>query len=401
MRGRRIGHSIRTLIAFSLIAVVGGVTGCSETQLAAHVMKSVAPPPSPVTGGKYKVGEPYQVNGKTYYPQVDPTYNRTGVASWYGADFHGKQTANGDTYNMNALTAAHTTLPMPSKVRVTNLENGRTLILTVNDRGPFVKNRIIDVSRRAAQLLGFAEQGTAQVRVEAIGHHSNPNIQTAALSQSDGSGGAPTFPPGGATKPVGPDPVADVSMQPTLPPPGAKLSKKAAAMVRPMLAQESPPIANAAVATATPAVAPAAKPVAETAAAAPVAAPAAMPVAITAAPAPAVAPVVQPAAVTAAPSPAPAAATVPKPVPVAATAPATPVSRAMYVQGGAFRNQDNARALQRAFVQFGPTEIEPATVDGKTFYRVRLGPVYDPAHAKDLLSQIVDAGHDYARLVVE
>lgn len=400
MGGRRIGHSIRTLIAGSLIAVVGGVTGCSETQLAAHVMKSVAPPPA-VTGGKYKVGEPYQVNGKTYYPQVDPTYNRTGVASWYGADFHGKQTANGDTYNMNALTAAHTTLPMPSKVRVTNLENGRTLILTVNDRGPFVKNRIIDVSRRAAQLLGFAEQGTAQVRVEAIGHHSDPNIQTAALTQGDGSRDAPTYPAGGASKPVGPDPVANVSMQPAPPPPGAKLSKKAAAMVRPLLAQETQPIANAAVATATPEVAPAAKPVAVAAAPAPAVAPAATPVAVNAAPAPAVAPAVQPAAVTAAPTPAPAVASAPKPVPVAATTQARPDSRAMYVQGGAFRNQDNALALQRAFVQFGPTEIEPATVDGKTFYRVRLGPVYDQAHAKDLLSQIVDAGYDYARLVVE
>jgi rare lipoprotein A len=119
-------------------------------------------------GGTYKVGKPYKVANTWYYPKEDPTYDRTGMASWYGPGFHGKRTANGEIYDMNDLTAAHTTLPMPSYVRVTNLENGRSMVLRVNDRGPFAKNRIIDVSRRAAQLLGFERQGTARVRVQAV-----------------------------------------------------------------------------------------------------------------------------------------------------------------------------------------------------------------------------------------
>lgn len=116
----------------------------------------------------YKVGKPYKVAGKTYRPEANPHYDQTGMASWYGTQFHGRKTANGDIFNMNALTAAHTTLPMPSFVRVTNMDNGRWLILKVNDRGPFVGNRLIDVSRRAAKLLGFEKKGVTQVRVQAV-----------------------------------------------------------------------------------------------------------------------------------------------------------------------------------------------------------------------------------------
>jgi len=120
------------------------------------------------SGPTYKVGKPYKVSGKIYRPAADPHYDRTGLASWYGSKFHGRKTANGDLFNMNALTAAHTTLPMPSYVRVTNMENGRWLILKINDRGPFVGDRLIDVSRRAAQLLGFEKKGVTKVRVQAV-----------------------------------------------------------------------------------------------------------------------------------------------------------------------------------------------------------------------------------------
>lgn len=116
--------------------------------------------------GAYKVGSPYQINGVWYYPKEDTFYDETGIASWYGDDFHGKSTANGERYDMDALTAAHRTLPMPTVVRVTNLENGRSIRLRVNDRGPYARGRIIDLSRRAAQLLGFHDRGTARVRVE-------------------------------------------------------------------------------------------------------------------------------------------------------------------------------------------------------------------------------------------
>ncbi|MEQ1868252.1 MAG: septal ring lytic transglycosylase RlpA family protein, partial [Micropepsaceae bacterium] len=116
--------------------------------------------------GNYKVGTPYQIAGVWYYPKEDPFYDETGVASWYGEDFHGKATANGERYDMDAFTAAHRTLPMPTIVRVTNLENGRSIKLRVNDRGPYARGRIIDVSNRAAKLLGFSNKGTARVRVQ-------------------------------------------------------------------------------------------------------------------------------------------------------------------------------------------------------------------------------------------
>ncbi|MCE9523895.1 MAG: septal ring lytic transglycosylase RlpA family protein [Alphaproteobacteria bacterium] len=116
--------------------------------------------------GNYKVGNPYQINGVWYYPKEDTFYDETGIASWYGKDFHGKSTANGERYDMDAITGAHRTLPMPSIVRVTNLENGRSIKLRVNDRGPYARGRIIDVSRHAAELLGFQDRGTARVRVQ-------------------------------------------------------------------------------------------------------------------------------------------------------------------------------------------------------------------------------------------
>ncbi len=121
-----------------------------------------------MTASGAKVGTPYQIDGVWYYPHEDAHYDKVGIASWYGPGFDGRPTATGEIYDMNGLTAAHTTLPLPTNVEVTNLENGRSLVLRVNDRGPFVGNRVIDVSRRAAQLLGFAQQGTAKVRVRAL-----------------------------------------------------------------------------------------------------------------------------------------------------------------------------------------------------------------------------------------
>ncbi|MEZ5892235.1 MAG: septal ring lytic transglycosylase RlpA family protein [Parvularculaceae bacterium] len=117
----------------------------------------------------YKVGKPYQVNGRWYHPKEEPDYNKTGVASWYGTEFHGRLTANGEIFDMGRLTAAHTTLPLPSMVEVTNLENGKSITVRVNDRGPFARERIIDLSREAARQLGFEQQGTARVRVRYAG----------------------------------------------------------------------------------------------------------------------------------------------------------------------------------------------------------------------------------------
>ena len=149
----------------ALLAVINlTLTSCASNKLDLYSQSAAISG----KGGTYKVGKPYQISGKWYYPEEDYDYVETGTASWYGKDFHAKYTANGEIYDMNTLTAAHRTLPLPSIVRVTNLENGRSLILRVNDRGPFAKNRIIDVSKRASQLLGFQTQGTAKVKVEIL-----------------------------------------------------------------------------------------------------------------------------------------------------------------------------------------------------------------------------------------
>ena len=125
--------------------------------------------PVPKGGGVYRVGRPYTVAGRVYVPEEDPHYREEGLASWYGDDFHGRLTANGEVFDMTSLTAAHPTLPMPCYARVTNLSNGKSLIVRVNDRGPYHGNRVMDVSSRAADLLEFKGNGVARVRVEYVG----------------------------------------------------------------------------------------------------------------------------------------------------------------------------------------------------------------------------------------
>lgn len=130
-----------------------------------------------------KIGAPYQVNGTWYIPSHEPDYNEVGTASWYGRDFHGKSTANGELFDMNIVSAAHPTLPIPSLVEVTNLTNGRSMVVRVNDRGPFVADRLIDLSARGAELLGYREQGSTQVRVRYIGPADpEPLVTNANLS---------------------------------------------------------------------------------------------------------------------------------------------------------------------------------------------------------------------------
>ncbi|MCB1475375.1 MAG: septal ring lytic transglycosylase RlpA family protein [Rhodobiaceae bacterium] len=125
--------------------------------------------PIPKGGGSYKVGNPYTVAGTTYTPREQPNLDKVGIASWYGDDFHGRLTANGEVYDMNSFSAAHPTLPLPSYVRVTNLENRRSVVVRVNDRGPYAHDRVIDLSKRAANVLDFHNQGLAQVRVQYVG----------------------------------------------------------------------------------------------------------------------------------------------------------------------------------------------------------------------------------------
>lgn len=161
--------------AAAVIALGLFAAGCASTP--SYPGKVSVPP----NAGVYKIGSPYEVQGTWYYPREQPDYDETGIASWYGPGFYGKHTADGEIYNADDLTAAHRTLPMPVNVRVTNLENGRSLIVRVNDRGPFAKGRIIDLSQRAAKLLGFLQAGTARVRVTYVGRadlNGAPPVQT-------------------------------------------------------------------------------------------------------------------------------------------------------------------------------------------------------------------------------
>lgn len=150
--------------------------------------------PVPKGGGGYRIGKPYVVGGRMYVPEEDVNYRAEGLASWYGNDFHGRRTANGEVYDMHSMSAAHPTLPMPSYVRVTNLGNSRSIILRVNDRGPFHQGRLIDVSIKAADMLGFQKNGTARVRVEYVGkaplEGSDDGILMATLRE-----GTPAPPP--------------------------------------------------------------------------------------------------------------------------------------------------------------------------------------------------------------
>jgi rare lipoprotein A len=123
----------------------------------------------PKGGGRYSVGQPYTIRGKTYHPTEDPHYRAEGVASWYGPDFHGRLTANGEVYDMHGISAAHPTMPLPSYARVTNLANGKSIVVRVNDRGPFVHDRVIDLSIGTAKALGSYDKGLARVRVEYVG----------------------------------------------------------------------------------------------------------------------------------------------------------------------------------------------------------------------------------------
>ena len=129
------------------------------------------------SGAHQKVGRPYTISGKTYIPARDDNYNRVGVASWYGPKFHGKKTANGEVFDQNAMTAAHPTLPLPSIVRVTNLGTGKQILVRLNDRGPFIDDRLIDLSKRAAFELGYGSSGITKVRVEYVGPASLPGAR--------------------------------------------------------------------------------------------------------------------------------------------------------------------------------------------------------------------------------
>lgn len=313
---------------------------CAETQFIMATAKRLDKQSSG-SQGRYKVGKPYQIGGVWYYPKEDWTYDHTGIASWYGPNFHGKATANGEVFDQWAVTAAHKTLPMPSLVRVTNLENGRSLVVRINDRGPYKPGRIIDLSRRSAQLLDIESKGTAKVRVQVLTNESRALAERAKAGQTQ-------------------------------------------------LARADTPIQGDTVMAREPVVSqhlPAPKP----------------------APASTTAPVAQ-------------APITPAPVEVATTQPVTPVTTGteygtgaqgsvslvpvagtprVYVQAGAFSNPDNAERVRRRLVQVGQVAVTPVEVNGRQLYRVRVGPLDNVTQADRTLAQVIDAGYQGARTIVD
>jgi len=174
----RIQNSIDLKAVGRVFIVIGGglaVAACSTSSKVGDPFAGTGSPiykksgAIPKGGGRRHLGKPYSIAGRKYYPRADPTYNRVGIASWYGKRFNRRATANGEWYDMNYFSAAHKTLPLPSYARVTNVATGKQLVVRLNDRGPFVGNRIIDLSAKSAEYLGTKNKGTAKVPAEYIG----------------------------------------------------------------------------------------------------------------------------------------------------------------------------------------------------------------------------------------
>jgi rare lipoprotein A len=192
----------RALAAIGLTAALAACTTATTNtarieptlpQQAAPVVAAAAQP-APGPDEAYRLGKPYQVAGTWYEPKADPDYDRTGMASWYGVQFHGRRTANGEIFDSASLSAAHPTLPLPSYVRVTNLDNGRSIVVRVNDRGPYTRGRLIDVSERTAELLDFKRDGSTEVRVQYAGKAAiDADDRPFLLASYSGPGPAPAL----------------------------------------------------------------------------------------------------------------------------------------------------------------------------------------------------------------
>ncbi len=291
MHFTRAAARVAAAVGLMMLAACGSPTrqatqAPSSPRELAERTRTGAYEPSPEQRGYYKVGKPYQIAGVWYYPREDFGLVETGIASWYGEEFHGRMTANGEFFDKNDLTAAHPTLQMPSVVRVTNLDNGRSVVVRVNDRGPYARGRVIDVSRRTAQVLGFESQGTAKVKVEVIADES---IKLAGLAREG----------------------ADVP----------KLERYVEARHG---TESTPQIAE---------------------------------------------------------------------LPIRPTA--------IWVQAGAFSVPDNAYRLQGQLAAYAKTKVDPASVNGKQLFRVRMGPLNDVTQADTLLAMLTQIGHPLATVVVE
>jgi rare lipoprotein A len=315
---------------------------------------------STASRGMYKVGKPYSIDGITYVPTEEFQHVETGVASWYGPGFHGKNTANGETYDQHDRTAAHRTLQMPSVLRVTNLENGQSTVVRVNDRGPFARSRIIDVSQVAAEELGMTRNGTARVRIDQL------ETESQAVKQIAISGGGPDEQRAVVENYVAgrraPPPVAATAQAPPPAPP-------------PPAPPEPPPPPPPPVPTPAVTVYPSN--------------PATVPVETFGSPGRA-----RPAS--SAPSIASIAAA------ASAPPPATPASGGgFYVQTGAFSTAGNAEKQRGQITSYGSAEISQASSAGREVYRVRLGPYTTQEAAGIVADRLKRSGYGDARVVAD
>lgn len=380
-------HSLRLALALLMLVVV---TACSDTR---DYGKGSGTP------GQYKVGETYEIDGVQYTPREDYNYSETGIASWYGPGFEGKRTANGESFDPGELTAAHRTLPMPSLVRVTNLDNGKSVVVRVNDRGPFANNRIIDLSQRAAELLGFASQGTAKVRVEIMKIESKAiadaakkrgyiapargETQYAANTKTKSSKDEFVMPPAemqageGITETAKVDSVEAVPLEPS------STVVQATELDAPQdLAPEAKTVdvvqsiktGKVKVATA-----------------------ATSPKHVLVAPKGVVRDRVVPDRVT----------TIPGhtvqgrfyPAPQVKQMKVTGKDR-IFIQAGAFAQKENAARLKTSLSKIAKADVSPITVKGKKLFRVRLGPLKDVKEADRVLAKVLPLS-DKARITVE
>jgi rare lipoprotein A len=299
----------------------------------------------------YKVGAPYKIDGVTYSPMEEFRRSETGVASWYGPGFHGKNTANGEVYDQRDRTAAHRTLQMPSVLRVTNLDNGRSTIVRVNDRGPFARQRVIDLSRAAAEEIGMIGNGTARVRIEQLETESlalkdialaggGPDEQRAALDKYvAGRRGPPAITATAQATPPPPPPVPptpEVTVYPVNPRSPAVVPVSASGSAGGTWGSAPPAVASVA---ATP--------------------------------------------------------TAPPP----AAAPSPHAASGFYVQTGAFSTMGNAERQRGQITSYGSPEISQASSGGREVYRVRLGPYSTQEAAGIVADRLKRSGYGDARVV--
>jgi len=371
MCNRKLNHSFKSNIYYSALFILTLLlSGCAETELVVNQSKNAARPEDGVY--PYKVGKPYQVDGVWYYPKVDYEYDETGIASWYGPGFDGKQTASGEAYDQNAMTAAHKTLPMPSLLRVTNLENGRSIVVRVNDRGPFVNNRIIDMSRRGAQLLGFDQKGTARVRLQILKEESQMLAARGQSLPGSDSADAQPQPQAAPAGIVTAQTLPPIKQQPATPSVSATSTASSASAANvstgsvPASGGGTPPVAQA---KATP---------------------------------------LPGASATTNPSPDSSAAATPamtasgKPIIPTGEVSIVPVTATnIYIQAGAFVRQANADLLSSKLNGFAPTHVIPVLVGQQQFFRVRMGPIASVSEADQLLQHVIQSGYPEARIIVD